>query len=198
MQVALRGSYLEFVIFMGMSETYPTWFSEEMYRCSYLDESRFTIWVPKDERKADYHEKKLIEDSSVFLRKSNGDLFVVDLDLFTDLYATFRYDAFTNSGIVAFNEDCIEYVECNGGVLIDEYPDWFYEYFTEAICLPEVETIFFMDNKGHRLISNMHIENGELTVTDRCVFLRNKHGEIKGMGYSEFLKYYDPNPKIGG
>lgn len=188
---------MEFVIYMGMTEEYPTWFAEELYRCTYLDESRFTIWIPKGERKADYHEKKLIEDYSVFLRKSNGDLFVVDLDLFTDLYTTFRYDAFTSSGIVAFNEDCIEYVECTGGVLIDEYPDWFYEYFTEAINLPESETIFFMD-KGHRLVSNMNIDDGELTVIDRCVFMRNKYGEIKGMGYSDFLKYYDPKPKIGG
>lgn len=197
MKVALRGSYLEFVIFMGMTEGCPEWFAEEMYRCSYLDESRFTIWVSKDERRPDYHEKKLVEDFSVFLRKPGGEMFVTDLDLFTDLYTVFHYDAFTNSGIVAFNDDCIEYVECTGGVLIDEYPDWFYEYFTEAINLPNVETIFFMD-KGHRLISNMNIDDGELTVIDRCVFLRNKYGEIKGMGYSEFLKYYDPNPKIGG
>lgn len=189
-------------MFMGVNETYPAWFAEEMYRCSYLDESRFTIWVPQSERKADYHEKKLIEDSSVFLRKSNGDLFVVDLDLFTDLYTTFRYDAFTNSGIVAFNDDCIEYVECTEGVFVDAYPDWFYEYFTEAINFPHLETIYFKDSKKPCKSANvgpfLDTTEGEVSVTCHCVFLRNKFGEIKGMSYRDFLKHYDVNPKIGG
>src|SRR5437763_13558696 len=112
MRVALRGSYVEFVIFMGVTEKYPLWFEEELYECTYTDESRFTFWVPFNERNPDYYEKQLIEDYSVFLRKPNGEVHVTDYDIFTELYITFRYDAFTNSGRAALHEHCIEYVEC--------------------------------------------------------------------------------------
>lgn len=202
MKAALRGSYLEYVIFMGMSEIYPPWCAEELYRSAYLDESRFTMWMPKEERRADYHEKELIELYSVFLRKPNGDLFLTDLDICSELYTTFSYDALTNSGIVAFNDDCIEYVKCVGGVLSDKYPNWFYEYFTEALNYPYAETIYIRDDDELRLASTkgpfLEVRNGEITVTSPCVFLRNKYGEIKGMGYDDFLKHYDPDPKIGG
>jgi hypothetical protein len=39
---------------------------------------------------------------------------------------------------------------------------------------------------------------GDVEITEHCVFLRNKFGEILGMTYDEFLKYYDDDPQLGG
>jgi hypothetical protein len=202
MRVALRGSYIEFVIFMGITEKYPLWFEKEMEYTVFQDESRYTFWVPDGERKPDYFEKQLVEDYSVFLRKPNGEVHVTDYDTFSDLYITFRYDAFTNSGIAALDEDCIEYQECHAGVLTAGYPSWFYEYFTEAFNYPQDETtLFFYDTDKHTLTASKDSlevsAGGEVTVTQHCVFLRNKYGEIRGLSYDEFLKYYDPDPVMG-
>lgn len=201
MRAAIRGSYVEFVIFNGVTERYPTWFIEELYDCTFVDESRFTFWVPSDERRIDYYEKQLVEDYSVFIRKTDGEIHVTDYDIFHTLYTTFRYDSFTNSGIAAFNEDCIEYVECSGGVLAKEYPSWFYEFFTEAVHFPQGESIFFNNhNTSSGLERGPFLEvndDGEVTVDERSVFLRNKVGEIKGMLYSNFIKWYDDDPKLG-
>lgn len=202
MKAALRGSYVEFVIFMGVTEKYPSWFHKEIDKNVYLDESRYTFWIPQDERKPDYYEKTLVEDYSVFLRKSNGDIFVTDYDVFTDLYVSFKFNAFINSGLAALEADCIDYVECQGGTLADGYPEWFYEYFTEAVNYPkDEETFFFYDADKNALTATRDsIEitaGGDVRVTEHCVFLRNKFGEIRGMTYKDFLKYYDPDPKVG-
>lgn len=205
MKAALKGTYVEFVIYQGITEKYPLWFEQELEYCVYQDADRFTFWVPIEERRADYYDKQLIEDYSVFLRKADGDVFVTDYDIFTDLYVAFKYDAFTNSGLCAFEEDCIEYVECQPGVLTAGYPDWFEEFFTESIHFPQSEeTVFFCEKTLHqsdKFINDVEIHVGEddveIVVTTHCVFLRNKFGEIRGMTYSDFLKYYDPNPSIG-
>jgi hypothetical protein len=203
MKAALRDSYIEFVLFMGMTEKYPLWFEKEMEYTVFQDESRYTFWVPMGERRPDYHEKTLVEDYSVFLRKPNGEVFVTDYDVFRGMYTTFQYNAFTNSGIAAFDDDCIEYVECKAGVLPAGYPNWFYEYFTEAINFPpDGETIYFYDSDRHRLTASRDSiivsVDGEASVTSHCVFLRNKFGEIRGMRYDDFIKYYDPRPQLGG
>lgn len=200
MRAALHDSYVEFVIFMGMTEKYPLWFEKELDKCAYTDESRFTFWVSKDERRPDYYEKKLIEEYSVFLRKSNGEIHITDYDVFQNLYVTFRLDWFTNSGLAAFEEDCIEYVECTGGMLSVAFPDWFYEYFTEAINLPDDETMFIPDSNVNRISIDggpfLEIdEYGGVSVDNHCVFLRNKFGEIRGMLFSEFEKHYDYDPE---
>lgn len=205
MKVALRDTYIEYVLYMGVTEIYPDWFSEELYENIIQNESRYTFWVPLEERRIDYYEKQLVEDYSVFVKKPNGEIHVTDYDVFTDLYTIFIYDRFTNSGIAAFNDDCIDYVECQGGVLPAGYPAWFYEYFTEAINFPPKddngETIYFYDTNKHCIAASREsIEvtvAGEVTVTNHCVFLRNKFGEVKGMNYQDFLKYYDPDP-LGG
>jgi hypothetical protein len=199
MRVALRGSYIDFVIFMGLTEKYPLWFEEELYECTYTDESRYTFWVPYDERKPDYHDKQLIEDYSVFLRKPNGEVFVTDYDVFQGMYTTFTFSEFTHSGIAAFDADCIEYVECQAGVLPAGYPEWFYEFFTEAFNYPQDEkTYYFYDASKNTLKASRDAlevsAGGDVEVTEHCVFLRNKFGEIRGMLYDDFLKYYDPNP----
>jgi hypothetical protein len=105
MRAALRDSYIEFVLFMGMTEKYPLWFEKEMEYTVCQDENRYTFWVPMDERKPDYYDKQLVEDYSVFLRKPNGEVFVTDYDVFSSMYTTFYYNAFNNSGIAAFDED---------------------------------------------------------------------------------------------
>jgi hypothetical protein len=199
MKAALRGHYIEFVFYNGVTEKYPTWFEEELYECVYTDESRYTFWVPREERRPDYYEKQLIEDYSVFLRKPNGEIHLTDFDVFNELYDSFRYDAFTNSGIAAFREDCIEYVECKGGVLSREYPFWFYEFFTEAVNLPQGETIYFHDHNCGNTTQGPFLEvsdDGQVSVDAHSVFLRNKHGEIKGMLYSDFIKFWDDDPKL--
>lgn len=202
MRVALRGSYVEYVLFMGITEKYPPWFEEELYEAIITDENRYTFWVDRDERKPDYYEKQLIEDYSVFLRKPDGVIHVTDYDVFTELYTVFTYDAFTNSGIAALGEDCIEYVEAKAGVLPVGYPEWFYNYFTEAFNYPQDgKTFYFYDPNEHILKASrdsMEIAaGGDVIVTEHCVFLHNKFGEIRGMTYDEFLKYYDPEPILG-
>jgi hypothetical protein len=204
MRVALRGSYIEFVIFTGVTERYPSWFNKILYDDIIVDENRYTFWVPVDERMPDYYEKQLIEEYSVFLRKPNGEVHLTDYDVFTDMYINFKFNAFTNSGIAAFEQDCIEYVECKAGVIPAGYPVWFYEYFTEAINFPQDgETIYFYDETEHALKATRGsliatAGAGQASVTKHCIFLRNKHGEIRGMDYKDFLKYYDPDPKLGG
>lgn len=200
MRAAMHGSYVEFVVFMGMTEKYPPWFEKQLNECAYTDESRFTFWVDKNERRPDYYEKKLIEDFSVFLRKSNGEIHVTDYDVFQNLYITFRQDGFTNSGLAAFEEDCIEYVECTGGMLSVAYPDWFYEYFTEVINLPDDETVFIPED-SHRISIDggpfLEIDEfGGVSVDSHCIFLRNKYGEIRGMSFEDFSKHYDYDPEL--
>jgi hypothetical protein len=202
MRVALRGSYVEYVVYMGLTERYPMWFAEELYDATFTDESNFTFWVPMDERKPDYYEKQLIADYSVFLRKPDGEIHVTDFDIFRELYVEFTYNAFTNSGIAALQDDCIEYVECKAGALPSGYPHWFYDFFTEALNYPHnEETMFFYDADERTLTASRDsikvTAGGEVMVTEHSVFLYNKYGEIRGMRYDEFLKCYDPEPKLG-
>lgn len=183
MKAALIDSYLDFVLYMGVTENYPKWFSKELKKYIYTDEHRYTFYVPSDERRLDYYDKILIEDYSVFLRKEDGSIFVTDYDTFESLYQTFRYDAFSNSGMVAFRDDCIEYVEARGGIVTADYPDWFYEYFTESINMPEFDESILVNT------------DGDYSVREHSVFLRNRFGEIKAMEYRDFIKYYDPSPE---
>jgi hypothetical protein len=203
MRAAFRGSYVEYVFFMGITEKYPLWFAEELYDTTYTDESNYTFWVPMEERRPDYYEKQIIEDYTVFLRKPNGEIHVTDYDVFQELYHVFTYDSFTNSGIAAYAQDCIEYVEAKPGILPAGYPEWFYAYFTEAFNYPKDEkTFFFYDTSDHCLKASRGSMNitagGDVTITEHCVFLHNKFGEIMGMTYDEFLKYYDDDPQFGG
>ena len=203
MRVAFRNSYVEYVFFMGSTEKYPPWFAEELYDSTFEDESNFTFWVPMEERRPDYYEKQLVADYTVFLRKPNGEIHVTDYDVFQELYHVFKYDAFTNSGIAAYAQDCIEYVECRPGVLPTGYPEWFYAYFTEAFNYPQDEKTFFLyDTDQHCLVAvrdSIEVSaGGDVTVKEHCVFLHNKFGEIMGMTYDEFLKYYDDDPHFGG
>lgn len=201
MIAALNGKYVEYVCYMGVTEKYPQWFEEELYDSVYLDEDRYTFWQPEWGRDVDYYDKTLVEDYSVFIRKPNGEIHVTDYDVFKDLYTTFTYSAFTNSGIAAFNEDCIEFVECHGGILPAGYPEWFYEYFTEAINFPtHRETVYVLNEDVKITSSRDFLEisiDGDVTVVQHCVFLRNRFGEIRGMTYSEFKRYYDDNPIEG-
>jgi hypothetical protein len=203
MKVALRDSYVEYVLFAGVTEKYPPWFEEELYDTILIDDSRYTFWLHHNERTMEYYEKQLVEDYSVFLRKSNGEIHLTDYDVFGDMYMAFTYNEFTHSGIAALHEDCIEYVEAKAGVLPAGYPLWFYEYFTEAFNYPQdTKTFFFYDTDQHVLKASrgsMEVTaGGDVTITEHCVFLRNKYGEIRGMTYREFLKYYDDDPEIGG
>jgi hypothetical protein len=182
MLAALRGRWVQFAIFMGVSERYPQWFIEEIANRVFVNESRFCFWTSPPERECDYYEKELIETYSVVVRKYDGSTHVMSMDVFHDLYNVFKYEQSVNGGIAAFAEDCIEYVECFGGKMLDHYPKWFYEYFTESLNYPDDEEsyLFSLDN------------NGCIVIDAHCVFLRNKFGEIKQTLYTEFIKYYDP------
>lgn len=182
MWTALRGHYVQFVVFMGVSEKYPEWFIEEIANRVFVNESRYSFWTPPPERLCDYYEKELIEAYSIVLRKSNGETHIAEIDTFTDMYRVFKYDLSENGGVAAFKEDVIEYVECFPGGLIDAYPEWFYQYFTEALNNQKDEEsyLFSIDGSGH------------ITIKERCVFLINRFGEIRQMSYGNFLKYYEP------
>lgn len=183
MRAALRDSYVDFVLYMGENEKYPPWFQRELDLCAYTDESRFTFWVSLDERRPDYYEKKIVEEYTVFLRNPKGDIHITDYDVFQNLYITFRYDAFTNSGLAAFEEDSIEYVECKPGLMNANYPHWFYDHFTEAVNLPNAFEGFMM-----------FADNDEVMVNTYCVILRNRFGEIRTLSYEEFTRFYDDSP----
>lgn len=183
MFAALRGHYVQFVIFMGVAERYPDWFIEEISNRIFVNESRYCFWTSPPERQADYYEKELIETYSVVVRKPGGETHIMDVVTFEEMYCVFKFDLPTNSGIAAFNNDVIEYVECHGGGLLDHYPEWFYEYFTESLNNPkDSETYLFSIN-----------DNGYLTVSHRCVFLRNRFGEIRYLSYDNFVRHYDPD-----
>lgn len=200
-KVALRGAYTEVVFFMGVNERYPMWFADELYNNIFMDEHRYTFWVPREERTPLYYEKKLVEDYTVFLRKPDGSIHVTDYDVFTDLYYMFRYDNFTNSGLAALDTDCIEYVECHEGMLTAGYPEWFEMFFTEAINFPpDGGSILIYDNNLRHLTATKDSlldigPNGDISVNAHCVFLYNKFGEIRGMSWGEFLRFYDPDPE---
>lgn len=205
-KVALRGTYVEFVHYMGIHERYPDWFSEELYGNIFQDDSRYTFWVNEWNRTPDYHEKQLVDDFSVFIRKPGGEVHLTDWDAFSDLFTIFRNDTFTNSGLAALNEDCIDYVECQGGELLMNYPEWFEDYFKEAVNFPGDETIYFynksVDPFTDPITVRIHNDtvmlsiDGDVSVESRCVFLRNKFGEIRGMGYEAFVRFYDPYPEF--
>lgn len=201
MRAVLHGGWVDYVIYMGMTERYPEWFERDVLDDIFMDEHRFTFWLPKEERSWDYHEKTLVEVDSVFLRKPNGDLFCTSKYVFDQLYIVFLYDGFSNYGIAAYEEDCIEYVECQPGVLSAEYPDWFYEHFTESVNIPGEESILLYDTEKHHLTSQVgpFVLNvaGDISVNTHCVFLKNLLGEIRHMEYSDFLKHYHPGP-VGG
>lgn len=203
MWAALRGSYIEYAIYNGLLERYPVWLAEELYECTYTDESRYTFYLPEDQRPPDYHEKQLVEDYTVFLRKPNGEIHVTDYEVFDELYKVFIFDQMTNSGIAAYREDCIEYVECQGGTILNEYPEWFYEFYTEAVNLPDGETVYIRDAHDHDTSTDRIrgpylsvTDDGQVSVDSRSVFLRNRFGEVRGMLYSNFIRYYDDSPEI--
>lgn len=167
---------------MGIHENYPHWFKEVLYNQISFDGTNL-IWVDIRNPHSGYRHVVLYEDVSVFIRNKKGDIFVTDYTIFNTLYEEFKWDRFENSGLAALREDCIDFVECIGGGVIGEYPDWFYEFFTEYIVFPSDSTSIFI--KGL---------DGEFTVTHHMVFLRNRFGEIMTLGYDEFIKIYDPNP----
>lgn len=182
MRAALRGTYTEYAHFNSISDRYPDWLVDELYDSIFSNESSYSFWSPEGDREVEYYDKTLIADYSVFLRNSSGHIHVTTYDAFIELYDIFTYDSFTNSGLVALKEDSIEFVECKAGVIPAGYPSWFYEYFTEAVNFPqEPETIFINDRF-------------DISVDDRCIFLRNKFGEVRYMEYESFIKQYDPDP----
>lgn len=183
MLAGLRDSYVDVIFYMGVNEIYPFWFTEILYSCILVDEDRYTFYIPREERGYDYYEKKLVEDYSVFLRKADGSIHVTDYDTFEELYNLFKYDKFENSGLASLKSDCIEYIVCHGGQILSGYPEWFYEYFTEALHNPNAEESVFISEK-----------NGDVTITEHCVFLRNRFGEIRVMAWKDFTEYYDPDP----
>ena len=204
MRVALRGSYVEVVYFMGPNENYPLWFQDELHNSIFTDEFRYTFWVPPQQRSVDYHEKELIEDYSVFLRKPNGEVHVTTWDAFDDLYEEFRYDRFTNSGLAALREDCIDYVEVVGGELTTGYPEWFEALFVETINhFHGGETIMIHRSGDASADISLNVGedsvwvsiDGDTSITSRCVFLQNKFGEVMSMSWDKFLQFYDPYPE---
>jgi hypothetical protein len=182
MIAALRGHYVQFVVFMGMMEAYPDWFIEEIANRAFIDESRYCFWTSPPERPHDYYEKELIETYSIIVRKESGETQVMEYGTFEECYKIFQFNYSNNGGVAAFNEDWIEYVECIGGALLDVYPQWFYEYFTESLNNPKESETYLFGIDGH----------GHITVKERCVFLRNRFGEIRQMLYADFLNHYDP------
>lgn len=185
MRAALRGSYTDVIFYKGFPERYPEWFEEEFYERIFTDEFLYTFYVPRQMRTPAYYEKKLIDDYSVFLRRSDGHIHLTDFDTYKSLYHEFRYDGFENSALAALHDDTIEYVECHGGKIMSGYPDWFYEYFTESFNNPSQEESIFIDR-----------DNGEITVSSHCAILRNKYGELRMMDWNSFIRYYDPDPGI--
>lgn len=204
MLAALRGSYVDYVNYMGLTEKYPVWFHRDVLDDIYMDESRYTFWIPESERPVDYYEKELVEQFSVFLRKPGGEIFCTTTDAFEELYTVFKYDAFENSGVAAFSEDVIKYVECYPGRLSKRYPDWFYEYFTESIHFPDQEESIFIyeldttnppvQSRDIDIIEPLDQDICQVSVDEHCVFLCNHLGEIRHMLYSNFIKYYTPGP----
>ena len=200
MRAVLHGGYVDYVIYTGLTERYPKWFRKEVLDEIYMDSHRYTFWAPKEERPFDYYEMTLVEDYSVFLRKSDGSIFCTSYDVFTQLYTVFLYEDYMNHGVAAFTEDCIEYVECQPGILSAEYPDWFYEFFTEVANLPMEQTVLMYDTSQslYAQAGGYVIKLYDAVIVDtHCVFLQNQFGEVRHMEYGDFIKHYNPGP-VGG
>lgn len=177
---------MEVAYYMGDNERYPDWFADELYHSTFTDESRFTFWLPDDQRNPDYFEKQLVGDHSVFLRKPTGEIHMTSFDVFQDLYVEFTYDAFTNSGLAAYHEDVIEWVECFGGEVVETgYPDWFYEWITEAVNYQDGDETVVIDVQGK-----------DVSILQHCAVLRNRFGELKVIDWSTFIKFYDIEPTV--
>lgn len=183
MYAALRGCCVKYVIYMGMMESYPDWFLEEIANRVIQDESRYCFWTSPPERLTDYYDKELIETHSIVLRKDDGTTHIAERETFDSMYQVFSYDQSVNGGVAAFKHDVIEYVEVIGGAVVDRYPEWFYAYFTESLNNPQDNETYLFNIDGY----------GHMVVKDRCVVLRNRFGEIRQMTYVDFLKYYDPD-----
>ena len=205
MIAALYEGVVEFVLYMGMTENYPGWFTREVLDDIFMDSERYTFWVPEGERQVYYYEQILVEDYCVFIRKTDGDITCISYDVFQDMYTQLEYNVHSYSGVASFLEDTTSYVECVPGVLSEEYPDWFYEYFTESIHIPCEESIFIfdLDTTDPPITSttvNLQISEplngtmGQVSVDHHCVFLRNHLGEIMHMPYETFTKYYTSGP----
>lgn len=203
MAVAARyDSYVDYVIFDGQCERYPKWFEEDVLEDIVMDASRYTRWMPKEERPTDYFDKTVVERDSVFLRKHDGTIHVTDYYVFSNLYYVFYYNDYLNHGVAAYEDDIIEYVECLPGVLPFESPDWFYEYFTEAANLVDEETIlwnssFDVGTEVHGLIWSDHMDGsgeGEIVVDVHCVFLRNFAGSVMYLPWKYFINDFNPGP----
>lgn len=176
---ALRESVVDYVIFSGEWEQYPSWFREEVLDGILVDENRYTRYIPKPNRAVDYYDKIMVEDYSVFLRKRDtGNIHCTTYDVFEDLYAVMDNNPRTNSGIAAFREDTIEIVECHGG-LPESYPSWFYNFFSDGRVIKDSEEtiLFYGDDR-------------EISITGHSYFLRNKNGQVAHMDSDTFDKYY--------
>lgn len=204
MAVAARHeAYVDYVLYDGQIAKYPDWFYEEVLDDIVMDASRYTRWIPREQRAPDYHDKTVVERDSVFLRKHDGRIHMTDYATFQQLYYVFYHNDFLNHGVAAFEEDTIEYVECKPGALPFESPDWFYEYFTEAVNLPDEETIlwnesFNVKTKTEGLIWSGFMDGtdeGEIVVDHHCVFLRNFAGSIMYLPWEYFIQDFNPGPK---
>jgi len=206
MIAALHEGVVDFVHFMGMTENYPKWFKREVLDDIFMDSERYTFWVPEDERRSYYYEQILVEDYCVFLRKPDGDVTCVSYEVFENMYTQLTYNAHSNSGVASFIEDTISYVECLPGLISNEYPDWFYEFFTEAVHFPTEESIFIYDldstkppitSSSMDIVEPLDESTCQVFIDHHCVFLRNHLGEIRHMPYATFKKYYTSGPNWG-
>lgn len=145
-------------------------------------DSRYTFYIPKEVRNADYYDKIVVSYGDVFLRKTDGTSFVLSDDsIFQELYNVFDFNLQNNNGLAAFVDDCIEFVEIQGGFVVDDKPDWFYEHITETVNFIDVDSCILIG------------EDKEFDVTEHCVFLQNRWGEIRSMRYADFFAFYDPD-----
>jgi len=128
--------------------------------------------------------------NSVEIEKNDGNVAVVHIDIFNCLYR--KLDGHT----AALKDDCIEYVEFMPGTEIDK-PIWFYEYFTDVTIIPEdAKTVLYYDDGtlpitvSRKSLMEFGMDDS-IHITSHCVILRNKYGELRGLEYDEFFKFYD-------
>ena len=175
MFAAMKDSVVEFVIFDGLTSSYPDWFHSEVLDHSYLDEDCYVIY-PKAFATADNMDDcadMLIEDYDVFVRNGRRDIRKISIDLFNDYYQDLGL------GHAAPKSDMIEFfIFKTDGSQQGRIPGWIREMVREGIVTSIHGCVMFYDARG------------EIAMSPTCVFLRNNAGDVIYLETYKFSEFF--------
>lgn len=175
MYAAMKNSVVEFVIFEGLTSSYPEWFHSEVLNYSYLDEDSYVIY-PKafcTAEDMDDCADMLVEEYDVFVRNGRYDIRKISLDLFYEYYQDLGL------GHAAPKGDLIEFfIFKTDRSQQGRIPTWIKEMVSEGIVMSLNGCVMFYDTRG------------EIAMSPTCVFLRNNKGDVIYLETYKFSEFY--------